>query len=133
MNSLQSESESSGIIGRPNRVRKEVRAGIHFSVSRTRNLLKKGKKNRAIRTDAAVYLAAVLEYLSAEVLELSGEAAELSKRARITERHVQLAIRTDNELNRLLENVTIAGGGVIPFIHQALLPKRNTKRDTKAH
>lgn len=129
MNRRQSENANSV----PKRVRKEVRAGIHFSVSRTSKLLKKGRKNRTIRTDAAVFLAAVLEYLSAEVLELSGEAAEAGKRARITERHVQLAIRTDNELNRLLENVTIPGGGVIPFVHNVLLPKRTTKRASKAN
>lgn len=124
MNRIHSENSNSGIIGRSKRIRKEVRAGIFFSISRTRNLLKKGTKSHAIRTDAAVYLAAVLEYLSAEVLKLSGKCAELSKHSRITVRHIQLAIRNDNELNRLLKNVTIAGGGVIPFIHYALLPNK---------
>ena len=38
-----------------------------------------------------------------------------------------LAVKNDEELNKLLGNVTIASGGVLPNIHAVLLPKKSTK------
>jgi hypothetical protein len=67
----------------------------------------------------------VLEYLCAEVLELAGNAARDNKRKRIIPRHITLAIRNDEELNKLLGSVTIPGGGVVSAgIHPALMTKK---------
>lgn len=104
------------------------RAGLQFPVGRIHRLLRRGNYAQRIGAGAPVYLAAVLEYLAAEILELAGNAARDNKKTRIIPRHLQLAIRNDEELNQLLSNVTIAQGGVLPNIHSVLLPKKSGKK-----
>lgn len=58
------------------------------------------------------------------MLELAGNAARDNKKTRIVPRHIQLAVRNDEELSRLLGSVTIANGGVLPNINNLLLPKK---------
>ena len=84
--------------------------------------MKHNKYSERVGAGAPVYLSAVLEYLAAEVLELAGNAAKDNKKNRIVPRHILLAIRNDEELNRFMANTTIADGGVLPNINPILLP-----------
>ncbi|KAL3213553.1 hypothetical protein MRX96_035322 [Rhipicephalus microplus] len=88
----------------------------------------KSKTRKLCRAGAPVYLAAVLKYLATEVLELAGNAAHDNKKTRTIPSYLQLAIRNDEVLNKLLSGVTIAQGGVLPDIQAVLLPKKTEKK-----
>lgn len=104
------------------------RAGLQFPVGRVRRYLKRSVQNRVrVGAKAAIFVAAVLEYLTAEVLELAGNAAKDMRVKRITPRHLQLAIRGDEELDTLI-TATIAHGGVLPHINRNLQLKVEKKK-----
>lgn len=102
----------------------ENRAGLCFPVSRIRKMLKDSGYAKRVQKDAGIYLTGVIEYVCAEILELAGNSAKESKKQRIIPRNIQLAIRNDEELNKYMSNVTVRSGGVIPNIHQTLMPEK---------
>ncbi len=107
---------------------RSARAGLQFPVGRLARYLKKGGYSKRVGGAAPVYMAAVLEYIVAEVLELAGNAAKDNKKMRIIPRHIQLAVRNDDELNQFFGNAIIASGGVLPNINAALLPVKKGKK-----
>ncbi|XP_063727206.1 histone H2A-like [Symsagittifera roscoffensis] len=83
----------SGKVGAKAKTRSS-RAGLQFSYGRIHRFIRKG--NYAER--------------------LAGNAARDNKKSRIKPGHLQLAIRNDEELNKLFLGVTIAQSGVLPNI-----------------
>ena len=104
-----------------------AKAGLIFPVGRVGSLLRHGQYARRVSASGAVYLAAVLEYLTAELLELTVKATKDVKK-RLSPRTLTLAVRHDDELGALLQNVTISRGGVVPSVNKALSKAKKAKK-----
>lgn len=102
---------------------KSNKANVYFPVSRIKRYLKNRIAGKRISDYSAIYLAAVLEYLVAEVLEVSGNVTKYMNKKIITPRHIKYAVAQDEELDELLQHVTIPQGGVLQLNHEVLLPK----------
>jgi len=103
-----------------------AKAGLTFPVSRVSKFLRKGRFAPRLGVGASVFTTAVIEYLVAELLELSGNCAREHKKTRIIPRHIKLAIKNDEELNKLIGKVTISTGGVAPNVNEFLLQKKKS-------
>lgn len=101
---------------------RSAKAGLIFPVGRVGSWLRRGQYARRVGASSAVYLAAVAEYLVAELLELTVKAAsqQKNKSKRLTPRALTLAVRHDDDLGALLQNVTLSRGGVIPSVNKAV-------------
>ena len=112
------------------------KAGLIFPVGRVGSLLRRGQYARRVGASAATYAAAVLEYLTAELLELTTKAAASAggkkKVTRITPRTLTLAVRHDEDLGALLQNVTLSRGGVLPAVSKALHKQQKGAKKSSA-
>jgi histone H2A len=98
-----------------------MRAGLTFNVTRIERLMMRESNVERKSGLAAIHMAAAAEYITAEILDLAGNATRDNHRVRVTPRHIKLAICNDVELYALFSD-TVIGGGVIPRIHQYLIP-----------
>ena len=90
------------------------RAGLIFPAGRCNRKIRQGRYALRQSYGSGIFMAAILEYLTSEILDLAGNFADQHKKKTISPRHLRLAIGNDNELNKLLCNVHINEGGVIP-------------------
>lgn len=109
------------------------KSGLTFPPKKILSRMRRNKRYgpRIVRS-AAIFTTAVLEYICREVLVEAGNSSKANKRTRITPRHIQLAVRNDKDMNKLLGGVVIATGSVLPNIHPVLLP-RKTEATTKSN
>lgn len=113
-------------------VSRSASAGLTFPVTRVENIMRSLSNVERVSGTAAVYMAAVLEYVIAELLEIAGRVTAESKKMRITPRHIKLAILNDAELSRLFSGV-ILSGGVAAYVEESLIKhkSRSTKKAPK--
>ena len=109
-----------------------TRAGIAFAPARCQRLLRQGRYSERLSVGAGAYMAGVLQYLCEELCELSGDMCESRKRKTIAPEHINLAMRSDHELAKLMFKTTIAQGGMLPNIHEFLQPQKKGKKMTDA-
>ena len=109
------------------------KAGVLMPVGRLNRMIKKGRYASRSGRSAGAFMAGVLEYCCAEFLELSGNICQESKKKLISPRHLQLAIRNDDELAKVMHslNANVASGGYDIGIEAALLPKKKGNKAAK--
>ena len=105
-----------------------AKAGCVFPVGRIGRYLREGRHSERIGKGAAVFTAATLEYLVCEILELAGNAAKEAGKKTIAPRHLQLAVRNDEELAKLMAATMISNGGNMSNIHPFLLGQKKGKK-----
>lgn len=114
---------------------RQEKAGILFSPAISEKFLRNfGYSKVMVTSQAPVYLAGALEYITSEILKNASISANDNKRIRINIRDLEMGVRKNDDLNTFFvkNNISFLGGGVTPFIHESLLPKKSKpKKRTK--
>merc|ERR1711964_187998 len=113
------------------RLRMEAKVGLNFPCGRVVRHCRTTRVSKRVSKGTGVFTSAVMEYISAEVLELAGNVCKERKKHTIFPKHIQSAIRNDEELNEFLKNVTLRNVHVLPHIEEALLPNKKKKVSQK--
>lgn len=88
-------------------VTKSKKAQTLFPVGRLNRYMKQGRFTERLGGTAGAFMAAVLEYLTAEILELAGDLCTEDGMKTIKPKHINLGIRSDIELAKLVANTQI--------------------------
>jgi histone H3/H4 len=113
-------------------ISRQSKAGILFPASICEKFLRKfGNSNIMITGECPIFLASALEYFTAEILDLASSISSGNNHIRITVRDITLAIQNDYELSTFFKkwNINFLGGGILPFINQALLTHKKNQKD----
>lgn len=100
------------------------KAGLLFSISPIRKVLKESFPGNRITTTLLVYAAGVLEFITYKIIELSGNKSLKFNKSKITPRILKISIESDDDLSILFKDSIISEGGVVPNTHPFLLPKK---------
>jgi histone H2A len=106
---------------------RSAKAGVNFPVGRIQRYIKQGLYARRVGGSGGVYMAAVLEYVVAEIIEAAADVTDSMKALSITPRHIQLAIKKDDELSQLFAGCNVSTGGVLVHTDPRLMPKQKGK------
>ena len=92
----------------------QERAGVKFPIGRMGKIAKQGRFADRISQGTPVFMAGVLEYLAFEIVELASKQAEQDKTSgsrghkTIMPRHIMLAIKSDEELDKFKKGCEFA-------------------------
>ena len=126
-----SASKSKGASKKAPAMTGQLRSGLIFAPARCQRYLRSGRYADRMGASAGVFMAGVLQYLSEEILELSGKMCLQHKRTNITPQHINLALRSDEELSKMLYMSQISDGGQMVHVDDRLLQGKAAK-DAKA-
>lgn len=107
---------------------RQNKACITFPPSICEKFLRSSKL--MVTKTSPVFMACVLECLTRLILTYAVGNTENAEHQRITIRDLELGVRTHKDVSALFLtcNLTFVGGGVLPVIHDSLLPRASRKR-----
>ena len=102
---------SSGVTKKKS-LRKEARAGINISIAKVAKILAKNALHtERVGAGAAVWAAAVVDYVAREIIEAAARSVqEIGSKKRIYPRDINMAIRNDPDLSRLFAGTRVLVG-----------------------
>ena len=108
-------------------VSNSIKAETLFPVGRLNRMLKQGRFAERVGGSAGVFMAGVLDYITAEFMEIAGTVCHEAGQKIIAPRHINIGVRSDRLLNKMMATCTIIESPVQPNIHDFLLPKKGKK------